>query len=191
MKIGLMAGSTRAGSYNRQVLNLAARELTAWGHEATLIDLATLPLPIYSADEEANAFPDNARKLKQLLRDQDALLIASPEYNGSLPALLKNAIDWASRPTDGEAPLAWTAFRGKAVAILSASPGTGGGLRMQQHLRQILSQLQAVVIPAQFALPQAHLALVDGELSDALSRQILTDTIEQLASLGARLIAGA
>lgn len=189
MKIGLMAGSTRTGSYNRQVLELAARDLSARGHAVTQIDLAQLPLPIFAADEEAAAFPGNALALKRLLQAQDALLIAAPEYNGSLPPLLKNAIDWASRPTDGEAPMAWVAFRGKPVAILSASPGTGGGMRMQQHLRQILSLLQAVVIPAQFALPQAHLALADGELTDAMSRQIFADTLDQLVTLGGKLAA--
>ncbi|MFM5953210.1 MAG: NADPH-dependent FMN reductase [Novosphingobium sp.] len=190
MKIGLMAGSTRTGSYNRQVLELAARDLAARGHAVTQIDLAKLPLPIFAADDEVAAFPDNARTLKRLLQAQDALLIAAPEYNGSLPPLLKNAIDWASRPTDGEAPMAWVAFRGKPVAILSASPGTGGGMRMQQHLRQILSLLQAVVIPAQFALPQAHLVLADGTLADPLSKQILADTLDQLEWLGG-LLAGA
>src|SRR3546814_5432594 len=84
------------------------------------------------------------------------LLFVSPEYNGSLPPLLKNAIDWASRPTGDEGLVALTAYRGKAAAVMSASISPFGGLRGLMHLRQILSTIQMLVIPEQVVVPAAH-----------------------------------
>ena len=110
------------------------------GAEVTLIDLRDLPLPLFDGDlEDKQGLPENAKKLKALLRAHDGLLISSPEYNSSITGVLKNAIDWASRAeTDDEPPL--VCFRGKVAALLSASPGALGGLRGLVHLRAILGK---------------------------------------------------
>src|SRR3546814_12276348 len=106
-----------------------AASLEAQGASVTRVDLAAFDLPLYSAALEASAFPPDALKLKTLFAAQDGLLFVSPEYNGSLPPLLKNAIDWASRPTGDESLVALTAYRGQAAAIMSASIRPFGGLR--------------------------------------------------------------
>ena len=109
--------------------------------------------------------PENGKKLKKLLIDHDGLLIASPEYNSSFPAVLKNAIDWVSRPAPGEPSLA--AFRGKVATLMSASPGALGGLRGLVHLRSILGNIGVIVLPDQIAVAQAHEAFnPDGPLKD-------------------------
>lgn len=96
---------------------------------------------------------------KELARTHDGFAIVSPEYNGSFPALLKNALDWISRPEPGEGPLA--VFRGKVAALLSASPGPGGGKRGQHQLRELLEMMQVRVIPQELTIPRATEGLDD------------------------------
>ncbi len=124
-------------------------------------------MPLYDGDlETRDGLPTGAKKLKELMRAHDGLLISSPEYNSSISAVLKNAIDWASRPVEGEPPLA--CFTGKAAALLSASPGALGGLRGLVHLRSILGNINVLVIPDQVAVMSAHTAFADdGSLKDA------------------------
>ncbi|MGH8551823.1 MAG: NADPH-dependent FMN reductase, partial [Methylococcales bacterium] len=131
-----------------------------------VIQLRDFPMPLYDADlEAANGLPDTARQLKQLMLSHEGFLVASPEYNSSISAVLKNAIDWASRREDGEAPLA--CFKSKVVALLSASPGALGGLRGLVHVRAIFGNLGSLVIAEQFAVSSANLALDDqGGLKD-------------------------
>ena len=128
-KITAFAGSLRTGSFNKKLLALAAAAARTAGAEVTTVDLRDLALPLFDQDlEAASGLPEGAKKFKALLRASDGLLIASPEYNSSLTAVLKNAIDWASRAeSDDEPPLA--AYRGKTAALCSASPGALGGLR--------------------------------------------------------------
>ncbi len=129
------------------------------------ISLTDLDLPMFNEDLEAEQFPDSAKKLKASLIGCDAILVASPEYNGSFSGALKNAIDWASRPLEGEESLA--CFKGKVCGLLAASPGAIGGLRGLRHVRQVLTQLHAIVVPAEFALGTAHGAFDDdGNLKD-------------------------
>ena len=187
-KIGVIVGSTRGGSFNRALGNLALQALEAQGATVTDIDLAMFDLPLYSAALEADAFPPDAQRLKDMLAAQDGLLFVSPEYNGSLPALLKNAIDWASRPTNGEGALDLRAYRGKAAAIMSASVGPFGGLRGLAHLRQILSTIQMTVIPEQVMVPNAHTAFAaDGSLNDTLPATLVTMTAARLAAVAGAL----
>jgi len=129
-----MAGSLRSGSYNRALLD-AARMIAPAGMELSVFDLA--PIPLYNYDIEQQGIPDSVRALKVAIRDADALLIATPEYNWSIPGVLKNAIDWASRPPDNP-------FAGKPVAVIGASTGSFGTVRAQLHLRQILMALGAI-----------------------------------------------
>jgi chromate reductase len=132
-----------------------------------MLDLKDFPLPLFDQDLEAeHGMPDNGTKLKRLFIDHDGLLVASPEYNSSITAVLKNAIDWLSRPAPGEPPL--VAFRGKVATLMSASPAALGGLRGLVHLRSILGNIGVIVLPDQVAVPKAHEAFQpDGSLNDA------------------------
>lgn len=188
--IAVIVGSTREGSFNRALGDLAAASLAAQGASVTRVDLATFDLPLYSAALEANDFPPDAQRLKDIFAAQDGLLFVSPEYNGSLPPLLKNAIDWASRPTGGEGLVALTAYRGKAAAIMSASISPFGGLRGLMHLRQILSTIQMLVIPEQVVVPNAHAAFAeDGSLKEALPASLVEMTAGRLVAVAKALSA--
>ncbi|OYD98160.1 NADPH-dependent FMN reductase [Nostoc sp. 'Peltigera membranacea cyanobiont' 210A] len=165
-KILAFAGSTRIDSYNKKLVKIAAAGAKAAGAEVTYIDLRDLPLPLYDEDLEAQeGLPANAHTFKDLMISHQGLLIASPEYNSSLTAVLKNAIDWASRPAPNEAPLA--AFAGKVATIMSTSPGALGGLRGLVHLRSILGNIKVLVLPDQVAVSKAYEAFnADGTLKD-------------------------
>jgi NAD(P)H-dependent FMN reductase len=127
-KILAFAGSTREGSFNKKLVKIAAGAASAAGAQVTYVDLRDLPMPLYDGDlETEQGIPENAKKFKALLQANDGFLISAPEYNSSITGVLKNAIDWASRPAAGEAPL--VCFAGKVVALMSASPGALGGLR--------------------------------------------------------------
>ena len=161
-KIVAFAGSTRAASFNKQLAVLAAEAARAAGAEVTVVDLRDFALPLFDQDlEAASGLPGGAKKFKALLRASDGFLIASPEYNSSVTAALKNAIDWASRAeSDDEPPLA--AFRGKVAALCSASPGALGGLRGLVHLRAILGNIGVIVLPDQVCISSAHEAFEEG-----------------------------
>lgn len=189
-KIAVIVGSTREGSYNRALGKLAVKALEGHGAVVTDVDLAAFDLPLYSAALEANAFPPDAERLKTLFAAQDGLLFVSPEYNGSLSPLLKNAIDWASRPTGDESLVALTAYRGKASAVMSASISPFGGLRGLMHLRQILSTIQTLVIPEQVLVPNAHAAFdADGNLTEALPATLVDMTAARLVAVAKALAA--
>lgn len=165
-RVGMISGSLRTGSYNRKLVEYVAKKvMDTTDAELVDISLAELDLPMFSEDLEAVEFPSSALKLKSLMASCDTILVASPEYNGSLSGALKNAIDWASRPREDEEPLA--CFKGKTAGLLSASPGAIGGLRGLRHVRQILTQLQMYVSPVEFALGSAHAAFDEhGDLID-------------------------
>ncbi len=166
-KILAFAGSTRSGSFNKQLVRFAAEAARKAGAEVTIVDLRDLALPLFDQDlENESGLPPGAVAFKTQLRESDGFLIASPEYNSSFTPVLKNAIDWASRSeTDDEPPLA--AFRGKTAALLSASPGALGGMRGLVHLRAILGNIGVLVLPDQVAIPTAHEAFAeDGTLKD-------------------------
>jgi NAD(P)H-dependent FMN reductase len=156
-KILAFAASLRRDSWNRKLIHAAVEAARAAGGEVTLIDLADYPLPLMDEDlETRDGLPANAQRLKALFKAHDALLIASPEYNSSIPPLLKNTIDWISREWQGESGL--VPYQNKVAAILAASPGTFGGMRMLPHLRQILNTLGVLVLPGQFSLSHADKA---------------------------------
>lgn len=166
IRIGVISGSLRAGSFNTKLAKFVASQIS--GSSDAVIDvisLTDLDLPMFSEDLEAKEFPASALELKSRMIACDGFLIASPEYNGSFSGALKNAIDWASRPREGEAPLA--CFKGKSAGLLAASPGAIGGLRGLRHVRQVLTQLHVVAVPAEFALGKAHEAFdADGNMTD-------------------------
>jgi NAD(P)H-dependent FMN reductase len=190
MPVRLLAfsGSTRTGSLNQALLDLAVKEAEARGAEVTAIKLSDFELPVYDGDIEREHFPQGARELKTLMRASHGFLIASPEHNGSVSAVLKNAIDWASRPTDGEGMVALTAFRGKVAGIMGASISPFGTLRGLSHLRQILSTIQVVVATEQVMVPFAHNAFDDAwALKDTLPAQLLGGMAARVIELAERL----
>lgn len=186
-KILAFSGSLRKGSYNQQVVTIAAGGARAAGAEVTVLDLREIPLPVYDADLEAGeGLPDNVRTLKGLMRSHDGFLIGSPENNSTLSAALKNAIDWASRPDGDEPTLA--CFKDKTAVIMAASPGGLGGLRGLGHLRSILSSIGVLVLPEQKAIPRVHEALAaDGTLSDPGLQHAIEALGARLAEVLAKL----
>jgi chromate reductase len=185
-KILVFAGSLRRGSFNKKLARVAASEAKRLGATVTFIDLADYPLPLFDEDVEKQGTPENALKLKKLFLDHNALLICSPEYNSSITAVTKNTIDWVSRSAPGEGALA--AFQGKAALLLAASPGGLGGLRGLVHLRAILGNIGVLVLPGQYAMPQAHLAFDEnGGLKDSKVAATISGLVEQLVSLTQRL----
>jgi chromate reductase, NAD(P)H dehydrogenase (quinone) len=181
-RILAFAGSTRRESYNKKLVQIAIKGARGAGAEVTPLDLKDLPLPLFDQDLEAeHGMPDNGTKLKKLFIDHDGLLIASPEYNSSITGVLKNAIDWVSRPAPGEPPL--VAFRGKVAGLMSASPGALGGLRALVHVRSILGNLGVIVLPDQIAVARAHEAFQpDGSLTDPNQQAGIEALGETLAS---------
>lgn len=188
-KILAFAGSARRDSYNKQLVGIAAQAARQAGAEVTLIDLKDYPLPLFDEDLEREAGPPaNATSLKQLFLEHDGLLIASPEYNSSISPLLKNTIDWVSRPVEGEPPLA--AYQGKVAALMAASPGALGGLRGLVHVRSILSNIGVIVLPDQLAIPQAFKAFdANGAMTDPKQQSKVEALAAALVSVVARLSA--
>ena len=163
-RIAIISGSMRSDSFNTALVRYVGGHLrSSAGVEIDEISLSELNLPMFSEDIEG--LPASVSELKDRLIAADAVLIASPEYNGSLTSALKNAIDWASVGRGDDAPLA--CFKGKVGGLLAASPGAIGGLRGLRHVRQILTQLHMVVVPTEYALGVAHSAFDDaGNMKD-------------------------
>ena len=189
-RILIFAGSTRRESYNRRLARVAAEQVTAAGAQATLLELADFPLPIYNGDLEADSgLPDNALKLKEIFIAHEAFVVVSPEYNSSIPPLLKNTIDWVSRPLSEQS--GYVPFSGKPAALLSASPGFLGGMRGLRHLREVLTELQMIVLPKQVSLPGANKAFDSaGQLTDAATTRRLGDLVGELLEMSGRLAGG-
>lgn len=177
------AGSTRSGSFNKKLLHIAVECARAAGARVTVIDLRDLPMPFYDGDvEAAQGLPENARTLKQLMIDHDGLLLSCPEYNSSISAVLKNAIDWVSRPQPGEASA--PAFRGKIAGLLAASPGNLGGVRGLFTVRQVLTVLGTIVLPTQFALARAREAFDEnGLLKDPAQLAAVDKVVAELVTV--------
>ncbi|HET7334893.1 MAG TPA: NAD(P)H-dependent oxidoreductase [Rhizomicrobium sp.] len=158
VKLIAFSGSMRHKSYNHSLVQIAAHGARKADAEVELINLIDFDLPLYNADLEArDGLPQSVLALKALCLASDGYLISAPEYNGSLPAVLKNAIDWLSRPgpAPGETAITLSAYRGKVAGIMSASPGAWGGVRGLAHLRQILSGMGVLVTAEQLAVPAA------------------------------------
>ena len=159
----VFAGSNRAGSVNRRLAEATAVILQSVGLQPNFVDLRNFPMPLYDGDDEAMGTPPSVVAFQKLVRGNHALVIASPEYNGSFSALIKNTFDWISRPAPGELPLA--VFQNKKAAILSASTGRSGGQRGLRHLRELLEMIGVQVVPTQVSVARAAEAFAaDGRL---------------------------
>lgn len=187
-RILAFAGSTRAGSWNKKLAAIAAEGARTAGGEVTLIDLRDFPLPLYDGDlEEAQGLPAKAVELKRLFNEHHGLLLACPEYNSSITAVLKNAIDWVSRSAPGEPSLA--AFTGKVAGLVSASPGQLGGLRGLVTVRSILTNIGVLVVPDQVAVGKAHEAFDEqGALKDARQAQRVHHVAAEVVRVAGRLL---
>lgn len=152
-----IAGSTRSGSLNKRLVRAALHHAEAGGATTRFIDLRSLEIPLYDGDLEAESgLPEGVRHLRKALLEAPGVLVASPEYNGSFSAVLKNAIDWTTRPDPDQPETPSSAWTGRAVGLLSASPGGLGGIRGLIQLRTVLSGIGALVIPGQIGLGKAH-----------------------------------
>jgi NAD(P)H-dependent FMN reductase len=180
-KVLVFAGSARTESLHRKLAQAIFREMRERGVDATFAELRDYPMPIYDGDVESEGTPAGARSFAQLVRDHDAFVIASPEYNGSFTPLLKNALDWASRPSPGESHLA--AFRGKTAVIASLSPGANGGRRGLRHLRELLQMMHVTVVPEEIAIGRASNAFdQSGHLTRAEDRRQVEAAVDSLAA---------
>ena len=163
----------RSESYNRKALQIAKQIASELNTHVEELDLKTLDLPLFNTDLRTNGFPESIKKLKNAIASADVLFIATPEYNNSVPGVLKNAIDWASDKTNP--------FEGKVAAIFGASTGLFGTLRAQLHLRQILAALSVELVPQpQVFIRSAREAfLPDGSFVDHKIKQQLHQLIEE------------
>ena len=166
-RILAFGGSLRRDSYNQKLAAVAAAGAREAGAEVTVISLRDFALPVFDEDlEAASGMPEAAKRLKAIFRDHDGLIIASPEYNSSITAALKNAIDWVSRGESDDEP-SLSALTGKTAVVCSASPGGLGGMRGLVHLRAILGSIGITVLPDQIAIGKAYEAFTpDGALVD-------------------------
>jgi chromate reductase len=186
VKVLVFAGSARKESFNKKLAIVAADIVRQAGADISYVDLGDLDIPLYNGDlESASGIPEGAKRLRELFRQHDALIIASPEYNHSFSPLLKNAIDWVSRQSGDEN---YHTFFGQKIALLlSASPGNSGGARGLPHLQQVLSHLSVDVLEESFSLPRHQEAfseqgtLLDGEKSRQLE-QLVATLIEKVAA---------
>lgn len=181
-KILAFAGSLRKDSFNKKLVKIAVAGAEAAGADVTLIDLCDYPLPIYNADiEEKEGLPANAIKIKELMWKHDGFIIASPEYNSSISAVLKNTIDWASRNASAD-EVYLSCFIDKIALIISASPGALGGLRGLVHLRSILENIYTSVIPGQKSISDAANAFdPQGGLKNPEQKKAIEDLGKKLA----------
>lgn len=181
-KILAIGGSLREHSLNRRILKIAATGAREAGGEVTVADLRDYPMPLYNTDDvEKKGFHPTALKFQELLSGHDGLLISSPEYNGSIPGGLKNAIDWASRKSDNFGMN--EVFKDKWAAIITAGPGAFGGLRCLGHLRGVLSIMGVNVLSMEIAVTFA------GQKFDGDSEEMNDDKTRMLLeTLGASLV---
>jgi chromate reductase len=189
LKILVIPGSLRTGSLNAKLAAVAAHQFAQAGVEVTRLSLADFPLPIYDGDlQTKSGVPKNAIDLKRMIGAHHGVLIVTPEYNSSVPPLLKNAIDWVSRVQDTH-EIRGQVFRERAFAVAGASGGRLGGARALAALRLILSACQALVIPNQLALAFADDAYDDRDrLKHPPDIEALGTLVRQLIDVSQRLM---
>ena len=177
LKVLVFGASLRAGSLNRKLAALAAQVATQYGATVDHASLGDFDVPGYDGDlETARGVPKGADEFKRRLLDNDAFIVSSPEYNGSMPGVFKNLIDWTSRFRPQP-------FDGKHGLLLSASPSMSGGNRGLWALRMPFEHLGARIYPDMFSLAQAHTAFADGNLTDATLRARFDKNLQAFLSL--------
>jgi chromate reductase, NAD(P)H dehydrogenase (quinone) len=175
MRVLGISGSLRRASHNTSLLRAAAMSLPS-GVELELYDELG-DLPHYNADLDVDPAPDSVARLREAIADADGVLIATPEFNGSIPGALKNALDWASRPFPDNA------LRGKPVAVVGASTGIFGAVWAQAEVRKVLKTIGADVLDGELPVAHAHIAFGDdGHLSDGGMHDALEELVALLAT---------
>jgi chromate reductase, NAD(P)H dehydrogenase (quinone) len=189
LKILVIPGSLRTGSLNARLAAVAAHEIAQAGAEVTRISLSDFPLPIYDGDlQSRSGVPKQAVNLKRMIGAHHGVLVVAPEYNSSVPALVKNTIDWVSRVQDPHESRGQV-FRERAFAIAAASGGRLGGTRALAALRLILSACHATVVPNQLALSFAEDAYDDMErLKQPADIEAMTAMVRQLIEFSQRMM---
>lgn len=179
MKVLGISGSLRKGSYNTMALR-AAQKLAPSGMEITIADISDIPM--FNDDVRHVGYPESVTRLKDQVRAADAVLFATPEYNFSIPGVLKNALDWMARPPD-------LPFDGKPVAIMGAAPGPLGTARAQYHLRQVFVFMNTFTInkPEVFINHCATKFTEQGEFTCEVGTKLITDLLLNLQKLKQRL----
>jgi chromate reductase len=167
-----ISGSLRQGSHNTHLLRVAA-PLVPPPHELEIFD-GLRDVPPYDADEDTDPAPPAVQRLRDAIAGADAVLIATPEYNSSLPGQLKNAIDWASRPFPGNA------LRNKPVAVIGSSTGMFGAVWAQAEARKVLGATGARVVDVELPVPHAEAAFAGDRLADAELHASLGGVVEEL-----------
>ncbi len=179
----VFAGSVRIGAFSGRMAEAAVKELAAQGAEVTRMTLADYPLPIMDENlEQEHRIPENAMRLGRLFAQHDGLMICSPEYNASIPPLLKNTIDWVSRIShDGEKP--FRPYRDLTVGLCSTSNGNFAGLRGLYHLRAVLMNVGTQIVTEQCSVARASEAFNDdGTLKDGRNANMLSAVCRSLIS---------
>jgi len=187
-KLLFLAGSARTDSINKKLAQCAAQMAKDAGAEATFVDLKDYSMPIYCGDlEERDGVPDSVKALKALFIEHDGFFIASPEYNGLMTPLLKNTLDWVSRPHEENEGML-IAYRGKIAALGATSPGPLGGLRGLASLRTMLSGIGTHVVPTQVAIGGGGKAFGDdGMLTDEKQAKMLKKCVGELVETADKL----
>ena len=187
-KLLFIAGSTRKESLNKKLAYNVFKVAENLGADATLIDLRDFPMPIYDGDLESNqGLPQKTIELKKIFAEHDGILIASPEYNSSITPLLKNTLDWISRSHEvGEVPN--SVYKGKVIALCSASPSNLGGQRGLIPLQMMLGNIGTIVLPQKVSISEAHNKFNDqGLLIDEKNIQEVKKLAEELIRVTAAL----
>ncbi len=191
LRLLVLAGSSRTGAFSSRLADVAGASAEAASAKVTRLDLRALELPLYDGDlEAARGVPEGARKLRDALLASDALLVATPEYNGFPTPLFINAFDWLSRvQADAGQPSGLAVTASKPVGLLSSSPGALGGLRALNTTRQYLSMAFAMMpVPQQFALSRANEAFDEaGVLKDPKAQATVDGVVRSLLRVASAL----
>lgn len=178
MKIVAFAGSTRSGSLNAALARHVSERLRERGEDATFLDLADYPMPLYNGDlEERDGVPASTHDLATEIQDADALFIASPEYNGAITPLLKNTIDWITRIDKG-------ILAGRPILIGAATPGKTGGVNGMKVLRLMFDHMGLDTLDDHISIPHARDAIVDGRVVDPAARDRVDGALDMLLDHG-------
>lgn len=182
IKVLALCGSLRKDSFNKKLLLYTCDILKTLSCDVTFLDLKPLALPIYDGDlEVASGIPEGGQRLISEIKSSTALLISSPEYNGSFSGALKNAIDWATRAEKNP-------FSEKIIMLIGTSPGHFGATKSLLHLRAVLSHIGATVIPAQATIPYATKSLdSSGVPTDPAHQNQIKSACQQLVKFATRL----
>jgi chromate reductase len=191
IRVLVIPGSSRTGSFNMSLAKVASTIATAHGAESSVIDLRALNLPIYDGDlEVAKGVPEGAKEFVRRLNGADALLFVTPEYNSFPPPLLVNALDWASRvQSTDNLPSGLASMANKPTSLLSASPGALGGLKSIQALRTYLQGFLAMlVLPGQYSLGNAGSAFgAEGEMKEERARGQVEKVVAGLLDVAGKM----